>query len=229
MQLEEGILPVNKPKHIPSFRLVSILRQLTHIRTIGHAGTLDPFADGVVILLIGKQFTRLSNRFLNQDKEYLATAHLGVTTDTYDTEGKIISQNSSIPSLSEIEDTLMQFQGTLLQIPPMFSAKKVKGKKLYELARQGILIERQAVPIHVHIELIDYAYPHLKLKVKCSKGTYLRSLAYDIGIQLNCGAHLSSLTRTCSGPFTLEQCCNGAQLLESGYDWIKYLQKHELK
>jgi tRNA pseudouridine55 synthase len=221
----EGVLPVCKPKLKTSFSLVSTLRKITHIRTIGHAGTLDPFADGVMVLLIGKRFTQLSNRFLHQSKEYLATVHLGIVTDTYDIEGQITSQSPYIPSFSEIERALSKFQGTIMQTPPMFSAKKVRGKKLYELARKGIIIERQAVPVHLQIELIEFSYPHLKLEVHCSKGTYLRSLAYAIGIELGCGAHLSSLTRTRSGPFSLEECCDGARLLESDYDWIYYLKK----
>jgi tRNA pseudouridine55 synthase len=225
--LFEGILPICKPKLKTSFSLVGVLRKLTQIRTIGHAGTLDPFADGVMVLLIGKRFTQLSNQFLHQNKEYLATVHLGVVTDTYDIEGKITSQSSSIPSLLEIEEVLLKFQGTILQIPPMFSAKKVEGKKLYELARKGITIERQAVPVTLHIELIDYSYPNLTLKVQCSKGTYLRSLAYDIGVELGCGAHLSSLTRTRSGTFTLDHCCDGQRLFESGYDWMHYLKKNQ--
>ena len=182
----EGILPINKPRGKTSFHLVHILRKLTGIRTIGHAGTLDPFADGVMVLLIGKRFTTLSNRFLNQDKEYLATAHLGITTDTYDIEGQTTFQSSQIPTLAQIEETLLKFQGTILQTPPMFSAKKVEGKKLYTLARKGITIERQAVPVTLHIELIHYSYPKLQLKVHCSKGTYIRSLAYDIGMELGC-------------------------------------------
>ena len=220
----EGILPVNKPKTQTSFSLVHTLRRLTGIRTIGHAGTLDPFADGVMVLLIGKRFTQLSNRFLNQDKEYLATLHLGIATDTYDIEGQMISKSPLIPTLAEIEETLLKFQGSILQTPPMFSAKKVDGKKLYELARKGITIERLAVPVTLHIELIHYSYPHLTLKVQCSKGTYIRSLAYDIGIELGCGAHLNALTRTRSGTLSLNACCDGARLMESGYDWMQFLK-----
>ncbi|MES2122580.1 MAG: tRNA pseudouridine(55) synthase TruB [Chlamydiota bacterium] len=219
-----GILPISKPKGSTSFNLVSILRRLTGIRTIGHAGTLDPFADGVMILLIGKQYTKLSNQFLNQDKEYIADARLGIATDTYDTEGQITSTSDLVPTLEQIQATLLQFQGTILQYPPMFSAKKVGGKKLYELARKGITIEREAVPVTVHIELLSYTYPSLKFKVKSSKGTYIRSLAHDIGNTLGCGAHLSSLTRTRSGNFSLEHCCDGALLNDISYDWMKYLQ-----
>lgn len=225
LSVHEGILPICKPKSKTSFSLVTILRRLTGIRTIGHAGTLDPFADGVMLLLIGRRYTQMSNRFLNQEKEYLAVAHLGISTDTYDIEGQTIAQSPHIPSLLEVEEALLKFQGTILQTPPMFSAKKVQGRKLYDLARKGITIERQAVPVTMHIELINYTYPFLELKVQCSKGTYLRSLAHDLGIELACGAHLSSLTRTRSGNFFLKDCCDGLKLIESGYDWMRYLQK----
>lgn len=221
----EGILPICKPRSKTSFSLVAVMRRLTGVRTIGHAGTLDPFAEGVMLLLIGKRFTQLSNRFINQDKEYLATVHLGIATDTYDIDGQILVQNSHNPSLSEIEKALFKFQGTILQTPPMFSAKKVDGKKLYELARKGITIERQAVPVTLHIELISYTYPLIVLKVQCSKGTYLRSLAHDLGAELGCGAHLCALTRTRSGTFSLNDCCDGARLMESSYDWMHYLKK----
>ena len=221
----EGLLPVCKPIGKTSFSLVSILRKLTSIRTIGHAGTLDPFADGVMLLLIGKPYTRLSNQLLHQDKEYRAALCLGVTTDSYDIDGKITQESSYVPTLSEVEETLLKFQGTILQTPPMFSAKKVQGKKLYELARKGVTIEREAVPVQLKVDLVEYTYPKLILHVACSKGTYIRSLAYDIGIQLTCGAHLSQLTRTRSGPYILADCCDGERLLESGYDWGQFLRK----
>ena len=221
----EGILPICKPASRTSFHLVALLRKLTQIRTIGHAGTLDPFASGVMVLLIGKKFTRMSSQFLNQDKAYLATLHLGITTDTYDIEGQITNQSHLIPSLQEIENALTGFQGTILQTPPMFSAKKVQGKKLYELARQGITIERQAAPVTLHTEILEYNYPQLTLKVSCSKGTYIRSLAYDLGVVLGCGAHLSALVRTKSGSITLQDCCDGARLMEPSYDWISFLKQ----
>lgn len=214
-----------KPVSKTSFSLVSVLRKLTNIRTIGHAGTLDPFADGVMVLLIGKPYTKLSDQFLNDDKAYRTTVHLGITTDSYDIDGETTSQSPYIPTLSEVKEVLLKFQGKILQTPPMFSAKKVNGKKLYELARKGITIERQAVPVNVQIELISYSYPYLELNVECSKGTYIRSLAYDIGVELTCGAHLSTLTRTRSGKFSLADCCDGAKLMESGYDWVHFLKK----
>jgi tRNA pseudouridine55 synthase len=221
----EGLLPICKPVGKTSFSLVSVLRRLTSIRTIGHAGTLDPFASGVMLLLIGKPYTRLSDQFLHQNKEYRATVHLGVTTDSYDIDGAIIEENPYVPTLSEVEETLLKFQGTMLQTPPMFSAKKVQGKKLYELARKGITIERKAVPVELKVDLVEYAYPKLTLHVACSKGTYIRSLAYDIGIELTCGAHLSHLIRTRSGPYTLDECCDGERLMQPDYDWKPFLKK----
>lgn len=210
--LSEGIFPVNKPKNRTSFSLVAALRRLTGIKKIGHAGTLDPFATGVMVMLIGKSYTRQSNTLMVQDKEYLATVHLGIETDTFDCDGKILFQNSLVPSLPEIEEALASFQGTQLQTPPMFSAKKIQGKKLYELARKGIEIERAAVQVHLAIELVSYHYPELKLKIQCSKGTYVRTIAHDLGNKLKTGAHLSALVRTRSGNFHLDDCLDGELL-----------------
>lgn len=201
-----GILLLDKPKNLNSFKLVSILRRLTGVEKIGHAGTLDPFASGVMVMLIGRAYTRLSDQFLNQDKEYRATLHLGMETDSYDCEGKILKESSLIPTREEIEKAVSQFQGTFLQTPPMFSAKKVKGKKLYELARKGITIERQPVSVTAYISILSYHYPFLEINVSCSKGTYVRSLAHDIGAVLGTGAHLKDLVRLRSGPYTLAKC-----------------------
>lgn len=221
----EGILPVNKPIGKTSFNLVSSLRKLTNIRTIGHAGTLDPFASGVMILLIGKSYTKLTSSFLNQDKQYLATLHLGITTDTYDLDGQIIAQSPLIPTKSQLEKVLLKFQGTIHQIPPMFSAKKIQGKKLYNLARKGIIIPRAPITVTIKIALISYSYPYIQLKVDCSKGTYIRSLAHDIGILLGSGAHLCQLNRTKSGTFQLIHCCDAKRLFEVSYNWSDYLQR----
>ena len=209
-----GILLVNKPKGKTSFSLVSAIRKLYNVKKVGHAGTLDPFATGVMILLIGKDCTRLSDRFLHQDKEYIATLHLGVRTDSYDCDGAVLEENTTIPALSDIEKVLPSFQGEIDQIPPMFSAKKINGKKLYELARKGIEIERKPARVTVDIELLHYEYPLLSIRVACSKGTYIRSLAEDIGAMLGCGAHLSELTRTKSGNFSIEECSPGELLLD---------------
>lgn len=219
-----GILLVDKKKGTTSFCLVSILRKLTNIQKIGHCGTLDPFATGLMVMLIGRDFTKRSDEFLTCEKEYRATAHLGISTDTYDIEGKITSRSDKIPTLREIELAIETFQGEILQIPPMYSAKKIQGKKLYDLARKGIEIERQPVKVHLKIELLAYEYPHLSIHVRCSKGTYIRSLAHDLGAILNTGAHLSALTRISSGIFNLEQAVSQVDLEQSGFDITPHLR-----
>lgn len=202
----EGILLINKPRGKTAFSLVSILRKRLGVRTIGHAGTLDPFATGVMVMLIGRPYTRLSDRFLNQDKEYLAVMKLGESTDTYDCDGVVQNRSDVVPTLEEIQKVVSTFQGEIDQVPPMFSAKKIQGKKLYELARQGKSVERASVRIKVDIQIVSYVYPHLTIKVTCSKGTYIRSLGHDIGEKLGCWAHLSALERLRSGPYRIEDC-----------------------
>lgn len=211
----EGILIVDKPKGKTAFSLISRLRKHLGVKKIGHAGTLDPFATGVMVLLIGKKYTRMSDNFLNHDKEYLAEVKLGIETDSYDCDGEIVSSSEYIPSLEEVKEAIKTFQGTIEQVPPMFSAKKINGKKLYELARQGKTIERKAVCVHLSTELLSYTYPFIHLKVKCSKGTYIRSIAYDLGKILTCGAHLTNLRRTLSGSFNIESSFPGEQLYEN--------------
>lgn len=210
-----GVLLINKPKGKTSFNLVSLLRKICDVQKIGHAGTLDPFASGVMVLLVGKDFTRLSDRFLLQDKEYEATLRLGIRTDSYDCEGKVLETSPVVPTKDSVLKVLSSFQGSLLQTPPMFSAKKIQGKKLYELARKGIEIPRPPSQVHVQITLLSYEYPFLKVHVACSKGTYIRSLAEDIGKALGCGAHLSDLVRTRSGSFSLDECFDGTILSPS--------------
>ena len=209
MKFSEGVLLVDKPRGKTSFSLVTALRRLTRIEKIGHAGTLDPFATGLMVMLIGKNFTRLSQDYLCQDKEYECKLLLGTSTDSYDCDGQTTATSTLIPTLSEIEKALSSFQGTIQQIPTMFSAKKVDGKKLYELARKGIEIERKPVEVTLKTTLLDYAYPYLSLNVACSKGTYVRSIAHDRGNLLGCGAHLSELRRLRSGNFHIKDSING--------------------
>ena len=209
-----GILPVNKPAGKMSFSLITQLRRLLNIKTIGHAGTLDPFATGVMILLIGKPYTRLSDQLLTTDKAYEALLHLGSSTDSYDVDGTIVNQSDKVPSLQEIQAVLEKFQGTIEQIPPMYSAKKQGGQKLYDLARKGIEVERPPIQVKVKTTFISYHYPYLKIHVQCSKGTYIRTIGHDIGIALGSFAHLKELTRTQSGAFSLESCLDGALLYE---------------
>ncbi len=212
----EGILPVNKPAGITSFTLVRQLRKLLNVQKIGHAGTLDPFATGVMVMLIGRRYTQKSDTFLNQDKEYEGRLHLGIETDTYDCEGEVQVRSDIIPTLAQVEEALQHFQGNIEQIPPMFSAKKINGKKLYELARKGVSVERKPVSVSVDTELLNYSYPFLDIKVRCSKGTYIRSIAYDLGRRLQCGAHLNTLTRTRSGNYSLADCLDGLSLNTPG-------------
>lgn len=208
----EGILLVDKPKGKTAFDLVAILRRKLNVRTIGHAGTLDPMATGVMVMLIGKNYTTQSNQFLSEDKEYLGQVHLGIETDTYDAEGVQIEASDKIPSLEEVQHALKSFQGEISQIPPMFSAKKINGQKLYLLARQGKTVERAPVKLQVQTELISYHYPYVELRITCSKGTYVRTIAHDLGKLLGCGGHLSALVRTRSGAGLLSKCISGEQL-----------------
>ena len=221
---EQGILLVDKPAGKTSFHLVSLLRKLTGIRKIGHAGTLDPFATGVMVMLIGKNYTRLSNDFLGQDKEYLATVKLGEATDSFDTDGKIVSTSEKIPTQEEVEKALEAFQGEVKQIPPMFSAKKIGGKKLCDLARKGIEIERKPQTVSLQTKLLSYTYPTLDLLISCSKGTYIRSIADDLGKALGCGAHLTSLKRLASGSFRIEECVDYNALSDPQFNYKKHLK-----
>lgn len=218
MNQPQGLLLVNKPPGKTAFSLVAALRRILGVKTIGHAGTLDPFATGVVVMLVGRSCTRLSDKFLNADKAYRATLRLGITTDTYDCDGREVARSEHVPTLEDLELALTHFQGEIDQIPPMFSAKKQGGKKLYELARQGKTVERPAVKVKVVLQILSYSYPHVEVTVACSKGTYVRSLAYDIGQHLGCGAHLVQLERTRSGNFQLAECLDGALLYQQPVD-----------
>lgn len=222
--LPAGLLLINKPKGRTSFSLVSALRRRLGVKKIGHAGTLDPFATGVMILLVGKQYTKQSDQFLCQDKEYIARLHLGVTTDTYDSEGTITATSPIEPTEVEFVKALASFQGEIQQVPPMFSAKKIQGKKLYELARKGQTIERPPATVMVHIELLNYAFPYADIRVQCSKGTYIRSLGHDIGQLLGCGAHLCELNRTRSGGFHLKDCLDGDLIGDPDTNVISHLR-----
>lgn len=221
----QGILLVDKPRGMVSFDLVKILRRRLRVEKIGHAGTLDPFATGVMVMLVGREYTRLSDTYLNDSKEYVATVKFGEATDTYDCDGKVVASSPYIPSLEEVEAVVNTFQGEIDQMPPMYSAKKVQGKKLYELARKGIEIERKTNKVHLHIEILSYAYPELKIKVSCSKGTYIRTLAHEIGGKLTCGGHLIELQRTRSGSFRIEECINNDLLTSPSSALEEFLRR----
>ena len=202
--LVNGILNINKPKGLTSRQVVDRVRRIFGMPKAGHGGTLDPDATGVLLVCLGKA-TKLFEALQAGEKEYEGTLTLGITTDTMDASGKII-QTSEISSVTEeqIIAAFKQFEGEIEQIPPMFSAIKHKGRPLYKLARKGIKIERppRIVTIH-HLEILKIQKPEVTFRVSCSKGTYIRVLASDIGTAIGCGAHLLSLTRTRSGIFTL--------------------------
>lgn len=223
MSETKGILLVNKPRGCTSFSLVAAARKRLGVKKIGHAGTLDPFATGLVVLLVGREYTRLSDQFLTCDKEYIGRVHLGVTTDSYDSDGKQLSTSDFVPSEAEVRQALESFQGTVLQVPPMFSAKKVQGKKLYELARKGQEVERKPVAVEMKTQLLAYCYPYVDIRVQCSKGTYIRSIAHDLGQLLGCGGHLSELQRLRSGDFHLHNSVDGTLLQKDGEDISPYL------
>jgi len=207
-----GIINVFKPTGITSFDVVRTIRKISNIKKVGHAGTLDPEASGVLPVCIGKA-TKAIDYIMGDFKIYEVELKLGVTTDTYDREGKILSESEVLASDEEITRAINSFVGEIKQIPPMYSALKVNGKKLYELARAGIEIERQARPITIYkIDITSLESPYAKFTVKCSKGTYIRSLCYDIGELLKCGGMMWNLQRTATGQFHIEDAINIEEL-----------------
>lgn len=200
-----GFLNIYKPKGKTSHDVVAILRRITKVKQIGHTGTLDPFAEGVLPICIGKA-TRLIE-YLKDDKAYISTVQLGKSTTTYDLEGEVVEISDKTPSLEEIEAELNNFRGDIEQLPPIFSAIKVKGKKLYEYARKGEEVEIQPRSVNIsELELLNYDKENrtLELYIKCSKGTYIRSIAHDLGKNLNCFGHLIKLVRVKAGDFLVE-------------------------
>lgn len=219
-----GLALINKPSAKTSFYLVSFLRKLTSISCIGHAGTLDPFATGVMVMLIGKPFTRQADQLIHCDKEYRAKLKFGEATDSLDLDGQVIATSDIVPTMDQVLKVAEKFQGELLQTPPMFSAKKVNGKKLYELARKGQVIHREPKKVFVKLEVLGYQYPYLDLYITCSSGTYIRTIADDMGKELGCYAHLVELIRERVGPFLLSECQNcetltSKDLLKLRHSW----------
>ena len=209
----DGILNINKPEGKTSFSIVAIVKRLSGERRVGHAGTLDPAATGVLPVCLG-QGTRVIEFLVDATKAYQAQIELGVTTDTYDASGKITSQGDySRISQGQLESALTSFCGSIQQIPPMYSAVKYKGKPLYELARAGINVARKSRLAKIyHLELIDFKPPVFTVDVVCGKGTYIRSLANDLGQALGCGATLKSLIRLRCGPFDIKDAISLPQL-----------------
>ena len=202
--IKDGWLIIDKPQGLTSHDVVSKARHILRIKHIGHTGTLDPMATGVIVLAVGKA-TRLI-QFLPSDKSYIADVHLGISTDTMDTEGKVISTSDKVISREDLLEIIPQFKGKIKQQPPVFSALHYEGRRMYELAREGVTIENipfRDVEIY-NIELLEFQFPVFKIKVDCSSGTYIRSLASDMGQILDCGAHLCSLRRIMANDFPIE-------------------------
>jgi len=206
--MDEGFLLIDKPEGITSHDVVDRLRRITGVQRIGHAGTLDPFATGLLVVGVGRGATKRLSEVMGQDKVYEATAVLGATSDTQDKTGKITDnrlQTTDAPSVTEVGEAMVKFVGPLKQVPPMYSAKKIRGEKLYELARRGEEVVRQPVDIVIHeLVLLSFEPPKLTFRVRCSSGTYVRTLAHDLGTALGVGAYLSALRRTAIGGFRVE-------------------------
>lgn len=200
-----GVLVIDKPDGMTSHDVINKVRRLYNTRRVGHTGTLDPMATGVLTVLIGR--AAKAAEYLSADrKTYLATLRLGLTTDTEDTTGEILTQSDNIPDMTAVEGILPRFRGEIMQIPPMYSALKVGGQKLYDLARRGEVVERQARPITIHrLEAERLTDTDYALTVTCSAGTYIRTLCADIGAALGCGGAMASLRRTEAGGFSLRQ------------------------
>ena len=224
----DGSLIIDKPEGITSHTVVARVRRIAGTRRVGHAGTLDPFATGVLVVCIGRG-TRLSQFLVGLGKEYLATIRLGFATDTQDLTGKQITplQSSNDRSLEDVRSVLGEFQGPQMQMPPMYSAKKVAGERLYRAARAGREVERKPVPINVYsIDLIEESTNPLILnhdgtrdfvvRVRCSSGTYIRTLAHDIGERLGVGGHLAALRRSAVGLFDISRAIGLEELEQSG-------------
>lgn len=217
--LVDGVLLLDKPVGLSSNDALIKAKRVVNAKKAGHTGTLDPFATGLLPLCFGEA-TKFSQDLLEADKTYLADVHLGVTTTTGDTEGETLDTRPVDVTPAQIEAALAQLRGPILQVPPMYSALKRDGKALYEYAREGIVLEREARPVTIHaLEMLAYDAPTLTIRVTCSKGTYVRVLGEDIGKLLGCGAHLNALRRiqvgnlTVAGMVTLEELQAHAQPL----------------
>ena len=201
----QGIIVIRKEKGFTSHDVVAKLRGILHMKKIGHTGTLDPDAVGVLHVALGKG-TKLVDLITDKEKTYEAVLRLGITTDTQDMSGTVLEEKPVNATEQQVRETIAGFVGEQLQIPPMYSALKINGKKLYELAREGKTVERKARPVCFYqIEVLDIQLPVVRIRVACSKGTYIRTLCHDIGQKLGCGGCMEQLLRTRVGRFSLEE------------------------
>lgn len=213
-----GVLIVNKHQGATSHDIINKIRRLYGTRRVGHTGTLDPLATGVLVVLIGR--AAKAAEYLSADrKSYIATLRLGITTDTEDTTGEILTTSGNIPTEEKVRAAVSSFSGDIKQIPPMYSALKVGGQKLCDLARQGVSIEREARDITIHsIDCQKLSDTDYRLDVDCSSGTYIRTLCADIGSSLGCGGAMATLNRTSAGDFRIENSYSISQLEEMSED-----------
>ncbi len=221
-----GLMLVDKPVGPSSHKIVSIVRKGSGVRKVGHAGTLDPRASGVLVLCLGSA-TRLSEYLSIASKRYEAVIRFGTSTETYDAEGDPLRITHAVPEEEEIRALLPTFTGEIEQTPPPYSAIKIKGKKAYELARKGQVVELTPRKITVYqLDWVQFDPPDLTLSIECSAGTYIRSLAHDMGEELGVGAHLANLRRVKSGPFTLDDCVPLAELEQSflAGGWVDFVR-----
>ncbi|NOR11163.1 MAG: tRNA pseudouridine(55) synthase TruB [Desulfovibrionaceae bacterium] len=220
-----GVLLIDKPVGPTSFRIVQQVRRALKIKKVGHAGTLDPFASGLLVVCVGRPATRLVSSLMEGEKEYEAILQLGVETDTQDLTGQVIAEKQvGEIDRDRVRDCLAQFTGEQLQTPPQYSALKHKGKPLYYYARKGIKVTKEPRKIQIReIELLSLDPDSMQIRVVCSKGTYIRTLAADIGRSLGCGAHLTGLRRLRSGRFTVEDGLNGSDLSGERQQVLKLL------
>ncbi|EPY2306348.1 tRNA pseudouridine(55) synthase TruB [Clostridium sporogenes] len=201
----DGVINVLKPKGITSFDVVRDIRKIAKIKKVGHTGTLDPLASGVLPVCIGKA-TKIVDYIMEGTKTYRVEMKLGTTTDTYDREGTVLEEQEVRVSPTEVEKAIERYKGDIKQVPPMYSALKVNGQKLYDLARKGIEVEREARKIQIHdICILSIDLPYIIFDVKCSKGTYIRSLCFDIGNDLGSGAVMWNLERLEASPFNIKE------------------------
>lgn len=213
-----GCINVYKEKGFTSFDVIAKLRGILKQKKIGHTGTLDPQAEGVLPVCLGNG-TRLCDMLTDKDKVYRAELVLGIVTDTQDRTGQLLSRTEDLPDIGEVREAIAFFVGAYEQVPPMYSAIKVNGKKLYELAREGRTVERKARPVEVYsIDILKEEIPVITIRVHCSKGTYIRTLCHDIGEKLGCGACMGSLLREKAGSFLLKDALTLRQIEEKAAD-----------
>ena len=214
----DGVLVIDKPEGMTSMDVVRRIKRASRVKKVGHGGTLDPFATGVIAVCMG-QATRMMEYLVDGAKTYRGVVELGIETDTYDVQGEVTRRtDASGVTVGDVEAALEEFRGVILQVPPMYSALKREGKRLYDLARAGVEVEREPRRVEVtDVSVVDWSPPLVEVSVECGRGFYMRSLAYDLGANLGCGAYLKSLVRVKNGPFDVADAASLEQA-EASFD-----------